>query len=122
MSDKKKQLSKILREHYQVPEDIERLANLATSDLLWGPVGLDDDWERENYKGFQHACKRIQEYTEALPRHLYIDLNCEYVTTREPEGEEIDGEWCEPWYEDWYHVQGNEVIELIFNKYLVGYI
>jgi hypothetical protein len=122
MSDRKKQLSTILRNHYQVPEDIERLANLATSDLLRGPVALGDDWEHENYKGFQDACKRIQQFSHDLPYSVYVDLGCEYVTTREPEGEEIDGEWCEPCYEDWYHVQGSEVIELIFNEYLVGYI
>ena len=90
-----KQLEKAVQNHFEVPEDIQRLANLATSDLLWGPVSLGDDWEEENYKGFQSACKRIREYVDTLPSQLWIDTDGDYVMTSEPQGEQVDGEYIE---------------------------
>ncbi len=118
-----KQIKEAVRNHFEVPEDIERLVNLATSDLLWGPIGLDDDWERENYQGFQSACKRIKEYVDTLPSQLWVDIDCDCVMTREPQGEEVDGEYIEPYWESIYYVNGrNEIVEALFNHYVVGYV
>jgi len=118
-----KQLEKAVQSHFEVPEDIQRLVGLATSDLLWGPVSLGGDWEEDNYKGFQSACKRIREYVDTLPSQLWIDTDCDCVMTSEPQGEEVDGEWVEPLWESIYYVNGrNEVVELLFNHYLAGYV
>lgn len=119
-----KEVKEAIRQHFEVPETIQRLVNMATSDLLWGPIGLDDEWEEENYKGFRSACKRIrEEFTESLPRELWVDVDCGCVMTREPQGEEVDGEYIEPYWESIYYVNGhNELIELLFNHYVVGYI
>lgn len=118
-----KQIQTAVRAHFKIPEDIQRLANLATSDLLWGPIGLDDEWEEENYKGFQSACARIREYVDTLPRELWVDTDCDCVMTSEPQGEEVDGEWLEPYWDSIYYVNGrNEVVELLLNHYLAGYV
>lgn len=116
-------IEKILRQHFDVPEDVQRLANLATSDLLWGPIGLDDDWERENYQSFKSACKRIGEYIDTLPSQIWVDVDCEVVMDSEPQGEEVEGEWIEPYWESIYLVNGRkEIVELLLNNYLVGYV
>lgn len=118
-----KQVKKSLRNHFEVPKDIQRLVSLATSDLLWGPVGLDDDWERENYQSFQSACRRISDYVDTLPFELWIDCDCDCIMISEPQGEEIDGEYIEPYWESVYYVNGRrEIVEAIFNSYIVGYI
>lgn len=118
-----KQVKTLLRSHFYIPDDTQRLANLATFDLLWGPVGLDDEWERENYKGFQLACARISEYVDTLPCELWVDTDCDCVMTSEPQGQEVDGEWLEPYWESIYYIDSrSKLVQLLLNEYLVDYV
>lgn len=118
-----KHIKETLRSYFEVPEDIQRLVNLVTSDLLYGPIGLDDDWERENYQSFESACIRIKNYVSTLPSQVWVDIDCDCVMTSEPQIEEVEGEYLEPCWESIYYVNGrNEVVEALFNHYVVGYI
>jgi len=118
-----KKIEQIVQEHIEVPEDIRRLASMATMDLLWGPIGLDDDWEVENYQDFQSACKRISDWIDTLPGEMWVDVDCEFVMYSEPTSEEVDGEVVEPCWESIYYVQGrSDVVEMVLNHYLCGYV
>lgn len=116
-------MKKAIREAFDVPEDIQRLSNMAACDLLWGPIGLDDDWEKENYKGFQSACGKIKEYIDTLPFPLWVDVDCDCVMTSEPEGEEVDGEYLEPCWDSIYLIdRRNDLVRLLLNDHLAGYV
>jgi len=118
-----KQIKEAVRSYFEVPEQIERLVNLVTTDLLNGPIDLDDDWAQENYQNFPTACKRIREFVDSLPSQLWVDIDCDCVMTNEPEAEIVDDEYIEPCWESIYYVNGrNEVVEALFNHYVVGYI
>jgi hypothetical protein len=118
-----KAIKEAVRQSIEVPEDVRRLAHLLTMDLLWGPIEADDDWETANYPDFGTVCERVRQFTETLPSRLWVDVDCDCVMTEEPEGEMVDGEYLEPCWESIYLINGhNEVIEALFNEYLVGYI
>lgn len=118
-----KEIKKIVRMNFEVPERISRLAELAISDLYWGPVSPRDDWEEENYKGFGFACKEISEWVQELPCQLWIDVDCDCVMTCEPEGQEVEGEYIEPFWESIYYIDSRkELAGYLLDESLAGYL
>jgi hypothetical protein len=80
-----------------VTPDVQKLINLATFDLYYGPAGLEadeparDEYGNENewagYPGFTSACERIAEVVDDVPSTLWLDVDAEGWTDVEPEWE-----------------------------------
>jgi hypothetical protein len=120
------QLKTIIRAEISVPETIQRLANIATLDLYFGPyttANLDDEWERKNYT-FQTALESIRNWADTNLQDCWIDVDCGAVMDREPEGylDEETGEYVEPYLDQTYYLTAKELLAFLFNKTLVEYI
>lgn len=74
----KESLKKPVREFYKLPEEVTRLANLASWDLWNGPIGPCDDYEDgKPYPGFSEACDVVSEWaSDNLSDPLYVDDDC----------------------------------------------
>ena len=119
----------------------------ANYDLYFGPVGDgavgdpadgSDDWA--GYPGFTKATAEIADALDAVPSRLFLDVDAEYWTDHEPEGEKCEechgegateGEKCdlcngvgviEPAWECWYEVDRKELLRAIVGKELVAYL
>lgn len=128
-----------VRGHITVPEHIAAIASAVRFDLLYGPTyllipkgdlvnvnddcvsQLRDDLEvdekagdvvEETYVGT--AAAALRDFIDDLPSDLWFDTNAEDISEKEPEGEEVDGEWCEPTWEDWRKLDRGDVVEAIF--------
>ena len=125
MNTTENKLKELIRAYFKMPEHVERLRNLANLDLYFGPLNdsqLDDEWERQHYKGFSEALGTIQEWIDANVTDLWVDVDCDCVMTSEPEGYEDEGEWVEPYLETTYHVDMRTVKKYLLGKELGGYV
>lgn len=96
----------------QVPADIRRLVSMARFDLYYGPleVGFRDEGDpNEPYPGFSEACDRISRCLEDIIEDVWVDMDCEDVSTSEPEGFYDGDEWIEPFLENVYHFDRGDV-------------
>lgn len=134
-----KKINKLVSEHFEkdMPERIRRLASIATMDLYFGPYPPDHEFEGEfDWPGFCGAVDEIKPWIESnIPSDLWVDLDCECVMTKEPEGyfemQESDNPednslievYIEPFLECIYHLHSfKEVTSCIFNKELINTI
>ena len=117
---KQETVSKLIRTHYPLDKDIQRLISLCTFDLYFGPLGDTDD-DGQPWPGF---CASLDLIKQGLPdiSDLWIDVQCDEVYETEPEGHEEDGEWYEPFWEDWYSVDMQEVLNILVGKELAKYL
>lgn len=108
----------------QLTPRTRRLAQLAWWDLYYGPLtscdvcGVDhlDECRCEHrWPGFESATKEISKELDDLG-DLWVDIDCDHVTDREPQGEEIDGEWCEPFWEEIYHYTRRDALRAVFGE------
>jgi hypothetical protein len=78
-----------------IPADVNRLINLATYDLYYGPVGdgavgdpATDEHGQENewagYPGFVSATDKIKSALDDVPSRLFVDTGAECWSEREP--------------------------------------
>jgi hypothetical protein len=121
----------------------QKLINLATYDLYFGPVGdgaagdpADGDSDWDGWPGFSKACDAIEKVLRDLPRELYVDVDCGYWQEEEPRSEKCDacqenGETCEvcggsgwidPIWENWMKLDRTELKKLIVGKELAEYV
>jgi hypothetical protein len=108
---------------YPVRPDINRLANLCTFDLVWGPVGPTDD-NGKRWPGFSASTGIIADWFDRnVPSTLYVS-DWGDVTDTEPEPFEDDetGELIEPCYEDWTRLEAKDIKTILFGKYLADYV
>ena len=129
----------VIAEHVAVPAHIEVCANMCRYDLLYGPAfarlpkegveKITDDDLATLYDDANDMCEEgdtvVEVYTsdvgaalrlfiDDMPSTLYYDADCECVMDREPEGEEIDGEWYEP--SDYYALDRGDIVEAVFGR------
>lgn len=121
-----KKLSALISNHYEMPERVARLARMANLDLYFGPLGdeqMDDQWERDNYKGFSEALEEVSAWVEANVKDLWVDIGCECVMDSEPEAyQDDDGEWVKPYLEETWHVTAKESLKYLFGRELSQYL
>lgn len=125
----------------EVPAHIRAIANAVAYDLLHGPSYLllpggeitnvnddcvatfrDDldadeaagDLVEETYVG--KAAIALRGFLDEMPTQLWLDTESDCVQDTAPEGEEVDGEWCEPFYEDFVLFERREIIEAVFGS------
>lgn len=117
---KKDKLKQLVRAHFsdfENDEKTQQLLSMVNYDVYFGPYeqGHDIDNSGVIYPGFNEA---LREVVNNLPEinDLYIDTQWDYVTDQEPQGEQIDGEWIEPYWEDWYKVDRKEVLGILLGE------
>lgn len=99
-----------------MPEDIKRLVAYARADLNFGPEhnGLDPD---EPFPGFETATTKLAAWLrDNMPSELWVDVGCDDIATSAPEGEEIDGEWQEPFLEETFHFERVDILRAAFGE------
>jgi len=112
----------LIAAHFKLPDNIRFYAGAATNDLYNGPRNSYEDDEFP-YLGFTHAVKTLRDWADKeLPREIWIDMDCEQILDKLPEGEEIDGNWVEPYLENTYHLESREILSAIFGKELASYL
>lgn len=94
---------------------LERLKSLAQWDLMFGPFDRFDRstyGEARGYPGYVAACDAIEDAISGLPSELFVDLDCDAVMDREPEGwtDDETGEWVEPELENVFRVNTRDAI------------
>lgn len=126
-------ISKYLEEKsISLTEYEERIKSTATYDLYWGPIvstnaDIEDllDTEGLVYEGFESACEILAKKADLLPRELWVDIACEYVSEKEPDSSwfnEDTQEWEEEYLEDTYHVKNADIKRYVFGKELSQYV
>lgn len=108
---------------YPVRPDINRLANLCTFDLVWGPIGpVDDNGKR--WPGFVASTEIIENWFDRnVPSTLYVSEWGDVTDTEpEPYFDDDTEEWIEPFYEDWTRLESKEIKAVLFGKYLAEYV
>lgn len=151
---------------YPIPDYIQACANAVAYDLNHGPsyscipaagikhftdghyatyaddlvddIAADGDTIEPTYTGTVAAT--LRDYIDNLPGTLYVDLDCDYVSEREPEGEWVpaenvclrddDGEpdtdgyetdgngnvYIEPYTANTYRIEGREIVRALFGR------
>lgn len=112
-----------------LPDDVKKEISHCNSSLFNGPLYLDSEGEPcsmfddcdKTAHDFSAGCKLI---AAALDNDdavcdLYIDEDGG-VSTSEPEGEEIDGEWCDPL--PYTRVDRKQVIAAIVGRELAQHV
>lgn len=126
MTSPQKHLDKIIHAWLTplVPEDIQKLINIATFDVLNGPFTESDcEGDLEGYPGYEAAQEKIQAFLDGFPhKRVWVDTDCEYVALSEREGEwvpsEVEGEadvWVEPDNENTFYLEWPDL-----KKYILG--
>lgn len=108
---------KVIEEHFELPAEIAKKINLLNSDLYFGPLYFDEDEDQCCHMdegatpfNFSRTGDEVMDYLrEQVPSTVYVDMNCEEVFEKEPEGyfEDEDDEssdWIEPFWEAIYQV------------------
>lgn len=142
---RKEKLNKILSGWVQPIIDqepgLQRLINIATFDLLFGPyteADFEEGGDLEGYPGYAEATTKIGTFLDAFPhREVWIDLDCEAVFLSEPTGQwtpledldltEEEAEdrglevrdglvWEEPFLENTYHVGWPTIRRAVLGK------
>ena len=87
-----------IRNRFSLPEEVQKLSNFATGDLMYGPweEGVDDyeisGWQ---YPGWSKAADILQAYAKEHFHTVWIGEENGCLVDMEPEG----GYWEEiPWY------------------------
>ena len=128
-----------------IDSETQRLINLCTYDLYFGPLGTFDD-DGVEWPGFQASCILIREALEYVPQEIYVDDSGFYqFSAPKPErcsecqGEGVvscscghsppdDCEACdgrgqiEPCYEDWAVYERRTLKAMLVGKELADYV
>lgn len=118
-----------ITEHYEIPEDIAKLAARARTDLYCGPTYLDEDdqevscFDPSYVKAFDFtgACNTVSDWCGDNLSHMYYDADCGQLMDREPEWEEDeDGHMIEP--APYYEVAPADIKVALFGRELAKYL
>jgi hypothetical protein len=109
-------------DHFNLPEEIARLAAAARYDLWFGPIGEEPDGDGWLYPGFGAAADRLQRWAEEHLSDVWIGEESGCLLTSEPEAGYWDGEdWVEEW-ETFVHLSLREVAQAVFGRELANHI
>ncbi len=116
--DKRRRAEKLIQEHVRehMPDEIKHIADHARADLNFGPGhnGLDPD---APFPGFETACNTIKAWLDDnAPSEVWVDLDCGSVATSAPEGEEVGGEWQEPYTEETHYFDRPGILRATFGE------
>lgn len=131
-----------IKENVKIPDNVKRMASLASWDLWYGPLtycetcGADhlDDCECGDlkYPGFEAACAIVSEWADENIESLYVEDYSDYVLTKEPQGrwENSEGDECDKFDEDahyvepeqYYFFERSDILKIIFDKELISYL
>jgi hypothetical protein len=126
-----------VREYVELPSHIRVCANMIYYDLTHGPAfaripaagieAITDDHLATIRSDAEDECEpgdrvvevytgpiadALRAFIDDLPSTLYVDDDAECVMDTEPQGEEIDGEWCEP--TPYFTLEGRTIVEAVF--------
>ncbi len=87
------------------------------ADLYHGPRDSYED-DLFTWNGFSSGTARIRELLSDVSGTCYYDNDCGEFLSKLPEGEEIDGEWQEPFLDEIYEV---DVVKELCGRELAGY-
>lgn len=130
--DMREDLKDAIRSAVNVPDHIKQAAYACASDLMNGPAysqkpesGNWEDFEEDDWghvpSDFENPIsvyagpvgEMLRDFINEIPT-LYTNQDQDDVFENAPQGEEIDGEWCEP--EPYFEVSSDQVIEALFGK------
>lgn len=120
-----------ITEHFPIPPEIRRLANMANNDLYNGPTYYDQEGNEcsmfDTGEGvitpfdFVAACNAVSDWCGDNVNLVFYDYGCGEVMDKEPEAEEDeDGNWIEPL--PYYEVDSKEVKRILFGRELASHI
>lgn len=119
-----------ISEHFIVPENVQKLASMANSDLWSGPTYLDEDGEPVSMFDpdyvrafdFPGACQTITEWCDANINPVYMETWSGYLVNELPEYEE-DEDGCiinDP--QDYREYADSDVKEALFGRELAKHL
>lgn len=146
-----KDAEKAIAAHFAVPPNVQRMADRATFDLYFGPIGTEQDYEAdEPYPGFSEACEVVTDWCDENLSEVWYDSDSGFVSDREPEGYQEEctdcagsgeacfhdadsdeecatcagsgEEWFEPTWEYYYHFEVRDVKRALFDRELCAHI
>ncbi len=128
-----------IRSHIAIPPHIARCADAVRADLMRGPMvalipggdvlrfadytnsellgDLEDEAELSDVIELVYSGRvgdALRDFISDLPSCLYVCDDSGCVSEHEPEGEEFDGEWCEP--EPYSVVSGRGIVRALFGS------
>lgn len=130
--------SEALEQAFPVPAHIAACASAIRYDLYHGPCfscvpaeGIEaftidhyasdasdladiDGTISETYVG--PVADALRSFIDDLPSEVWVDVQCDCVCTSEPEAFEEDGEWYEPCWDDYYHLDRSDIVAGLFGK------
>ena len=121
-------VERVVEKHFELPADIANKINLLNSDLYSGPLYFNPEGEECCHMddgavpfNFSKAGDEVMDYLrEQVPSSVYVDMQCEEVFEREPEGfledEDDEDSWVEPFWEDIFQV--DDVYRVILGREL----
>lgn len=125
-----KQTRKAIKERFaDMPKDVERAGRLASWDLWNGPLTCCEECGSDSlstcacehpYPGFQRACDVVSRWADENVGTLYLEIDTGYVSSEEPQGEEIDGEYVEPL--PYYVIERGDILAALFGRELASYL
>jgi hypothetical protein len=113
----------------EVPEDIRRLANLATQDLYEGPLYFDDEGDltscfdphMSHPFDFAQAVMELSDWVGDNISTMYYDPHSGDLMEKEPQGEEDeDGNWIDPY--PYYEIHTTDIVKILFGRELAAHI
>lgn len=115
-----------IRKHFLalMPAAVKQQLAGANMDLYGGPLSKADARAEgiRGWKGFSHAAREIKSWGEDNLERVWYDQNAGIVETSEPQGFEDDGEWVEPFLEDYFEYDLRAVKRIVFGSELAQHI
>jgi hypothetical protein len=114
----RKKVAELVRGYVRanMPEDLRRLSRLARFDVEGWLYAEQDDCEAP-YPGFETAIDTVKAWLrDNVASELWVDLDCEMVFDRAPEGYYDGDEWIEPRTEDVYQVERRDIMRAAFGE------
>lgn len=100
----------------QMDERTVKIRDCAIWDLLYGPHTVEyyrDTHDFDDWPGYVSALQHLEEWADANLMTVWVDEDGD-ISTKEPEGETIDGDWVEP--EGWSQYDTKSVKSIVFWK------
>lgn len=116
MHDKAKEL---LKAHVRkdMPDEIKRAVDYARADLNFGPAHAYPTLEDDPGFSFEGATTKIAAWLDDhAPSEVWVDMDCEMVCDKAPEGYYDGDEWIEPHTEDVHYFDRASIKRAVFGE------
>lgn len=127
-------LKTAIRDAVAVPAHIREAAAACASDLMNGPryaripaSGRWEDFSEDDWSALPEDLEgevtnvysgpvgdMLRAFLSEMPSTLYADEDQEFVSTDQPQGEEVDGEWIEA--SPYVEVGQSQIVEAVFGS------